>query len=187
MRKATKVLLGTFFAGALVCGIGCGVAFAEFTSLEYTGVHTYGAEDFVQEQVTYEVASSEGRVLFDDLYMGAESWSFSYDDSVPANTLVFDIAYDPSFSSCEIGSADLAVYEEYYAGVSEGEYGEVVRMFFESYRPGVYDFFEVKDSFLEELREGKFGDYVYAGATVDIRASSTLEGRIDFLSTVAWG
>ena len=188
MRKTTKILLGMFFSGALVCGVGCGVAFAELTGLEYTGVHTYGLENCEESQVVYEMAHPEGRVLLDDFGLGdASTWSFSYDEAVAPGTVVFDVCCDPTVTDFEVHSPELAVYENDYAAIGEGEYSEVVRVAVYSYRHGAYDAFSALEPFLAELREGKFGDYAYQGAKVDIRASADLEGRIDFLSSAMWG
>ena len=37
MKKYRKMLAGIFAAGVLVCGIGAGIGFVEFLSLDYAG------------------------------------------------------------------------------------------------------------------------------------------------------
>ena len=47
MSKFQKILLGVFCGGILLCGIGAGVAFTEFSSLTYGGEKLLGEGEFV--------------------------------------------------------------------------------------------------------------------------------------------
>ena len=49
MRRIQKILAGVFFGGVLLCGIGAGVAFVEFSSFEYGGEKQIGSDVLVTE------------------------------------------------------------------------------------------------------------------------------------------
>ena len=52
MRRIQKILAGVFFGGVLLCGIGAGVAFVEFSSFEYGGEKQIGSDVLVTEALS---------------------------------------------------------------------------------------------------------------------------------------
>lgn len=62
MRKLNKWLIGGLITGILLTGIGCGVAFAEYSSFEYGGEkHLEGSEYFVKStEYTFDIQPKYG-------------------------------------------------------------------------------------------------------------------------------
>ena len=57
MSRLHKILLGVFCGGVLLCGIGTGIAFTEFSALEYGGVTYIGDEHMKTENLDVALES----------------------------------------------------------------------------------------------------------------------------------
>lgn len=98
MRKSQKILLGFFFAGALLCGAGTGVAISEYASMTYLGERQLGAELTETENLDYTFDPVQGDLTVElagfahHLEKKAE---LEEDPAVPENTVRFEVTYIP--------------------------------------------------------------------------------------------
>lgn len=160
MRRLQKVLLGVLGGGVLLCGIGTGVAITEFSSLSYAGERTVGETDMETATLEAEIDPEAGTwALSENLLWGAET-EFAADESVPENTVRFQVVYNAKRITPKVQAA---VYTEEYVD-ENGDYQEKEWPVLELY--GIWEeqdevklFMEVKDIFLEELKEGKISSY----------------------------
>ena len=96
MRKIQKILLGSFLAGVLICGVGAGTAIGEYSSLNYLGERTLGEEKLVTENFDYTFDPELGAIrLHPSWYGGRETAGIETDASVPENVIRYEITYLP--------------------------------------------------------------------------------------------
>lgn len=96
MRKIQKILLGSFLAGVLICGVGAGTAIGEYSSLNYLGERTLGEEKLVTENFDYTFDPELGAIrLHPSWYGGRETAGIETDASVPENMIRYEITYLP--------------------------------------------------------------------------------------------
>lgn len=85
MTKAVKIAFAVLCAGALVAGVGAGVAFGEYSALDYEKYEVPGAQERKAETRTLEVPA-DGNIEI------GGAWSCSYsiveDEGVAAGTVV---------------------------------------------------------------------------------------------------
>lgn len=160
MKGFQKILLGVLGGGVLLCGIGTGVAITEFSSLSYAGERTVGETDMETATLEAEIDPEKGKwALSDNLPWGVET-EFEADESIPENTVRFQVVYNAERITPKV---QVAVYTDGYMD-ENGEYQEKIWPVLELY--GIWEdqdevklFMEVKDLFLEELKEGKISSY----------------------------
>lgn len=95
MSKWQKILLGVFSAGVLLCGIGAGVMFTEFSALSYGGRQLLGETDMQTENFDVKFEPGEERHFISGWY----SWDQNdvlTDAEVPLNTVRFQVTYNKS-------------------------------------------------------------------------------------------
>ena len=93
-RKALGI---AFLSGVLLCGLGCGVAFAQYSKMEYAGERIIGEENIVRETLEAEL-ESEGKILIPSYYTTSYSrygTTLETDENIPKNKIIFDIEYNP--------------------------------------------------------------------------------------------
>lgn len=153
-RLARRILLGVFCAGALLGGLGTGIAFAEFSSLTYGGQMILGAER--EETLEQELAiDPEAGVWKIQSYMLDECAELIVDESVPENTVRVRFTYNGARVTPE---ALAEIYEEEYWNGSSYEMRETPFINFywiDSDMDEVKLFMEAKDLLLSGLKEGK--------------------------------
>lgn len=175
MRKATEVLAGVFCAGALLCGIGCGVAFAELSSFEYVGEQAAWNENVTEHVIELDVgpylkADSVHVIDIDDLIYSFDApgpepvYRKELDDSLVRVTLVYDEACfpqggEPSIQCC-LDGGELMLYLMCDNTTSDLQF-----------------FLQNKDRILQDLKERKIGSYRFDGVpcVVGVEISPTLE------------
>lgn len=94
MSKQHKILIGVFCIGVLLCGLGMGVTFTEFSRLSYGGRQVIGKTVIKTENidVTYEPGEEKLEVVG-----WCRNWGQTdviTDDSVPENTVRFKVTYN---------------------------------------------------------------------------------------------
>lgn len=95
MSKLHKILIGVFCLGVLLCGLGTGLAFIEFTELSYGGMEYLGETDMRTENfdVAFEPVEEQYTVY------GWYQWGqrkVHTSEQVPENTVRFSVTYNAS-------------------------------------------------------------------------------------------
>lgn len=115
MRRSQKILLGIFFAGVLLCGVGTGVAIGEYASMTYLGERQLGAELQETKNLDYTFDPALGvlqvRPFYSGYHWGSQA-EIKEDPAVPENTVRFEVTYIPE-------TMDLFVREELRDDISE--------------------------------------------------------------------
>lgn len=81
-----KILGIAFILGVLLCGLGGGVSFAQYSKLEYAGERSIGEEKLVTE--TVEAVIEEDGKIYVDAYAPLENISLETDDSIPVQNFI---------------------------------------------------------------------------------------------------
>lgn len=176
MLKKNKMIIAVavFCTGVLFGGIGTGIAIAEYTSLEYTGIHNLGAEYMKTENFDVTVDLEEGKKIeiIDNYWMTG----IDYDASVPVNTVRYVVTYNSDLMNF---SADYMAYEE-NSDVENPYQGYVYLNHL--YKNSEFDLImRNKDKILEDLKRGRFGTYLTGGIeTVEVLVNPEMKLLFDF-------
>lgn len=190
-----KVLGIAFISGVLLCGLGGGVSFAQYSKLEYAGERNIGEEKLVTE--TVESVIEEDGKIYVDAYAPLEKISLETDDSIPLNKILFDVTYNSDRVSMHIEKSihesestsyvevvneygDIIEYREYDDNKNDPDKGEVFHVGRYSGYDDVKAFFKVKDMFLTDLKNGKIGSYsVVFIQNITVRVNPANADRVD--------
>lgn len=97
MRRIHIALVGVFAAGALLCGIGTGIAVGEYSGLEYRGEILLGEETLVTKTFEYDFSEEDvDAVLLSYCYWGdrRKDSLLVEDDDVPVGTVRYVVTYN---------------------------------------------------------------------------------------------
>lgn len=96
MNRQHKITVVVFCLGVLLCGIGAGIAFTEFSSLAYGGRQILGDPDMVTENfdVEFEPAENEWSIIGATGFYRYGNMNIQTDSSVPVNTVRFCVTYN---------------------------------------------------------------------------------------------
>ena len=151
MSRQCKISIVMFCVGVLLCGIGMGIAFTEFSGLAYGGTQILGGTDMktanldVEFEPEEEVWNIVGTKLWHQRYYGyyggVSDTDVRTDNSVPLNTVRFSVTYNAKrvepFTSLDLDSATIGF------GWYWNEDDELALMR------------EAKDQVLQNLKEGR--------------------------------
>lgn len=177
-----KALGATFLAGVLICGLGTGIAFAQYSKFEYAGERIVGTENLVSETLEADV-EADGEIYL-DIFDPGGTVTVEQDETVPTDKIYFDVVYNPDRAEMsvrrekvvhnteyiirtvdEYGNeisvdyGDSADYGEYFDYDNYPEEGYVYRVGRYKRYDDMREFFEVKDELLADLKRGKIGSY----------------------------
>ncbi len=145
MKKYRKVLAGIFAAGVLVCGIGAGIGFVEFLSLDYAGERNIGETEMAVMEGEMELSepsdSSKIQVYMD---YGQPYLDIEWDDTVPEQVMKYRIEYNKKEVQPEAWQDDRGFLGFSFSFVNVDE---------------VKDLMEARDMILKDLKENKIGSY----------------------------
>ena len=142
MRKIIKICFLLAISGSLLVGIGSGVAFAEYSSIEYGGKKEIVETKNIHKSVMVEVDSdmlcppiensSQKPILFIDDWENNNNFDIETDKNVPKDSVKITVDYQTSSDSISIflskGSFDclgkvyqnsLNVYADYNSSVTD--------------------------------------------------------------------
>lgn len=91
MSRLHKVLLGVFCSGILLCGVGVGIAFGDFSSLAYGGEKTIGDTRMVTEDFDAEIEPGENPWSIYGYFGRGGVSELTTDEEVPENTVRFRV------------------------------------------------------------------------------------------------
>ncbi len=97
MRKLHMVLLGTFVTGVLLGGIGTGIAFGEYSEIEYGGKVSIGGENVVVKELDYAFTPSrEERIVLTPCYRLEKNVDSLVveDASIPVGVVRYRVSYN---------------------------------------------------------------------------------------------
>lgn len=177
-----KALGATFLAGVLICGLGTGIAFAQYSKFEYAGERIIGSEDTVSETLESDV-EAEGKIYL-NIFASRNGVSVERDETVPKDKIYFDVVYNPESidmsveknevvdetkyivrtvdengNEISVGYVEDEDVEEYFGYEDYPEKGYVYRVGEYRYYDEVRELFEAKDAILADLKRGKIGSY----------------------------
>ncbi|MDE6844364.1 MAG: hypothetical protein K2J99_01170 [Lachnospiraceae bacterium] len=96
MNKQHKITIVVFCIGVLLCGIGGGIAFTEFSSLAYGGRQIIGETEMVTKD--FDVEFEPGEEPWDIIGINGiyryGGMDIQEDSSVPVNTVRFRVTYN---------------------------------------------------------------------------------------------
>ena len=139
-----KIALILFLVGALITGIGAGVAFGEYSSFRI--VDSYDGKLDTKEFI-YELPEGNDKgVILSNTGYAAESMSFGTDDSIPAGEIHIEVTYDPEFITPSLYTADI---DEYISGKYEFSW----EYFYDEYE--YYNHISDSDSYMEAVERSE--------------------------------
>lgn len=148
MSRFHIILIGIFCVGVLLCGVGAGITFTEFSSLAYGGEHFVGETNMVTEDFDATIDLGQGQYTIRG-YFGYEGMEeIGWDESVPENTVRYRVTYNADRIYPVLGSnedRELYLYGEWLPD-------DEMKLFMET-----------KDVALQDLKEGKISSYRTAG------------------------
>lgn len=178
MRRIQKILLGTFFAGVLISGIGTGAAIAEYSSFTYLGERVLGQEKMTTTNLDYTFSPEKGAIQIFPIqygYYGGDALEILEDPAVPEGTVRFEITCNPNlaepflrFTEFEeengTGSGNMNGIQTEQEAAAQQEAGQTPAV------QGVLDldwrnyssfpvWMEAKDQVIEDLKNKSFASY----------------------------
>ncbi len=146
MSRLHKILLGVFCGGVLLCGIGLGVMVLEFSEVTYGGIQIVGGTEMETKDMDVKFEPGETfRMGIRNVNGYGDMDEILEDLSVPENTVRFRVTYNGARVEPEV-YCDEENHEIYFHRYWKGGDDLAVIM-------------EVKDLFLESIRERKIYTY----------------------------
>lgn len=152
--KKNTILLSVFVAGLILCGIGTGVMFKEFSDISFGEIITLpenNASTVVTEKKYFEVDKNEKNktiieTYFSSYYDRISSENIIYDEDMPVGQICYELTYDKEFVKPNIikkGSPEERPYI-YINYMPENQFKL---------------FMEAKDRVLKDLKDKKISSY----------------------------
>lgn len=165
MKKYRKLFAWIFAAGILISGIGCGIGFMEFMSLEYAGERIIGESEMavLEGEMKFTISSNEAII---PVYMdyGYQFLDIIWDDTVAQDTLCYKIEYNKKVVEPE-------------AWQNEEQMGFY---FIRKEKDEVKQVMEFRDMILSDLKKHKIGSYKQKGLElVEIRLNPENKDNIE--------
>ena len=154
-----KQLLAGFCASVLVCGLGVGITFVEFSSLSYAGQEVIGEVRMKTEELEAQIDPELGVWQLSGI-SSEERASLVLDESVPENTVRLQITYNEASMTPEFYSE--VYYDTWYdeeGGQKERPVPTLELYGYMGSQDEVELFMEAKDLFLKGLKEGKITSF----------------------------
>lgn len=159
MRRIQKILLGIFLGGVLLGGIGTGVAVVEYSSLKYEGRKVIGMENLKTEDLDFDLDADGKPLLLNGGYYGrhGRDAEVQEDATVPVGTIRYQVTYNQNVVKPYLH------YERY--DEEDGENAGELWLNMDYQEDDLEIFFENKDRFLEDLKQGIISSYEVAYVT----------------------
>ena len=175
-----------FLAGVLICGFGCGIAFAQFSSFDYAGETIIGSGQTEQKTIVEDL-NDKGEIYLGGMRRG-DKFEVVEDASVAVDEIAFDITYDPVFIDPQIGTDSnnttaVVHYEDTVDGTGYYEEEEYYENFYIYGYTGddMEYFFKAKDALLGDLKKKKIGSYeIQEISAVTVRINPANMDRVEY-------
>lgn len=102
MRRIHIILLAIFMTGVLLGGIGTGIAFGEYSTMEYGETVMLGEDDLVTGELIYEFEPVPGeKIAINPNYLGNVYGKsiLEMDESLPMGTICYDVTYNSKLTA----------------------------------------------------------------------------------------
>lgn len=155
MTRLHKITIGIFCGGILLTGIGAGVAFGEFSGLNYGGTEIVGTFDRVTKEISKEIDPDLGTWSLYGFW--DTETELVTDKSIPENTVTFRITYNAE----QVDPDVIAETETEYYDEDTDEYTTEIdpslelRVYWKGNSNEIKDMMEAKDKVLAGLKQGK--------------------------------
>lgn len=188
MRKKWMILAGCFFGGILLCGLGAGIGFAEFSGFSYASDRQLGT--IAEDTLTYdEEEDVDTYYIYARYNEGADKIVVS-DNSLPIGRIEIDVTYNDDFEHPYLYTETCTVDEATYEEGEEQEYEEMQDGQTECYIYVHYptdDFklmMKYKDIVLADIKNGQIGTYGEYGSNyfdITVRCHPSMADKIKFV------
>lgn len=152
------IMVAIFLCGILLVGIGTGVAFGEYSALEYGGekeIDISERREITLEQKIVTGKKAKKTILYNHY---GDDYELKEDKKVPEGIVRYEVTYDskhvqPELQYTDYSEVKYSEEETYY----EGE------LYIVSHRTvnEMELFMELKDEALNDLKNGKISSYLY--------------------------
>ena len=151
MRNIRLTMLGLLCAGLVLCGVGAGVAFSEFSAFTYAGEQMIEGAQSRTQSLTVELESASGPVYLSDYFYDApvrlaDAARLEVSGDVPAGTMRWDLSYESAGPEAVFWTE----VEDHY---------EWVRLSWRRYDEASL-FLACKDQVLSDVRRHQIGRYL---------------------------
>ena len=164
-RKKLGIAFGI---GILLCGLGCGIAFAQYSGFDYAGEKRIGDDNLKTETVEKDI-DSDGTIEI--MYPGYRcDVSVVADENVPIDKINFDVTYNT-----EVISLYISKYNDVYTTYTDDSFDEdgalieegheveekEINFVFGKYKNDrdIDTMFKVKDELLKDIKNKQIGNY----------------------------
>lgn len=164
-----KLLVIVFLAGLLLVGLGCGVAFAQYSQFDYAGEQKLGAEELAEVTLT-EQLQHQGDIIV-DVWAQVEA-AVQADASVAKDAICVDVAYNEDYvevvvlQDCRWATEENDAFGLAWGG---GDAGDLQMIF------------DLRDAVLADIKEHQISAYSFADIeTVTVRVHPDNVERVKF-------
>ncbi|MBD5540818.1 MAG: hypothetical protein HDR00_06425 [Lachnospiraceae bacterium] len=183
MLKKWIILAGCFFGGILLCGLGTGVSFVEFSGLSYAGERQMGTiEEATLYHQVYEYETMDTCWIECYSNRNNDRPEIVSDNSLPEGGIEMDVEYNDDFERPSLYQRNSYSSEEETAEGEAELVAEEGYIHISLYSEPVKIIMRYKDIALEDLKNGQIGSYAPEYGTYftikEIRYSPELEGKI---------
>ena len=184
-RKKLGIAFGI---GILLCGLGCGIAFAQYSGFDYAGEKRIGDENLKTETVEKDI-DSDGTIEI--MYPGYRSdVSVVADENVPIDKINFDVTYNTNEIDLRISK-----YNDVYTTYTDDYYDDdgnlidgnevekkEIKFVFGTHKDDrdIDTMFKIKDELLKDIKNKKIGNYYVPGfESIVIRINPSNYDRVE--------
>lgn len=200
MFKKWMILAGCFFGGILICGLGAGIGFVEFSHFTYVGDRLLGS---MQNETLTFIADDETDKYYIDLPWrrdAGQNVKAVSDNSLSEDTIEIDLQYSddyekpylyeeiydvPYYDTYEYDEADTYTTENPYedADAAEQQITKESWLGINMYGNPAKIIMRYKDVILEDIKNDQIGsyssDWSQSIRIEEIRYHPSLEGKIE--------
>lgn len=186
MRKIQKILIGIFFGGVLLGGIGTGIALVEYSSFSYAGEKKIGSEHVITRDFDYSFDPEYGKIAVGCSWPGDPhpGSRLETDARVPQNTIRYTITYNDKTTQPYLICDEIPAEDRTMEDGEETAKQMVQGVLDVGTRSVVHDFalwMECKDEVLKDLKQRRIASYE-AEYITDIRIKvnpETMQNLLD--------
>lgn len=162
----------SFVIGVLLCGLGCGIAFAQYSGFDYAGDRVIGEENMVSESVEQSIdKDSDIHVYPAGRYYKTKIVA---DATVPLDKIIFNVEYNSDIINLNINKVEREKNESCDEKRTDFYLGDYTNS------DELKELFMVKDELLNDLKNKKLGSYIVIDfKNIEARVNPENYDRVD--------